>query len=87
MQLFERAAQLGHGIGMNALGVIYDNGNGGVAKDFGLALYWFQQAADSGCVPAFKNLGIVYEVHSRLPRVFSIAQIVLAAHTPQVPPA
>jgi hypothetical protein len=41
---------------------LQDNGNGGVAKDFGMALYWFQQAADTGCVPAFKNLGIVYEV-------------------------
>lgn len=38
-----------------------DNGHGGINKDFGLALYWFQLAAESGCVPAIKNLGIVYE--------------------------
>jgi TPR repeat protein len=46
---------------MNALGVIYDNGHGGISKDFGLALYWFHQAADAGCIPAMKNLGIVFE--------------------------
>lgn len=61
IELFERAAALGHSIAMNALGVIFDNGHGGVSKDFGLALYWFQQAAEAGCVPAMKNLGIVFE--------------------------
>jgi TPR repeat protein len=42
------------------LGVLYENG-WGVAKDYGKARQWYQQAAEAGDEIAMTNLGALYE--------------------------
>lgn len=42
------------------LGVIYENGYGGVTKDLLVAQKWYQKAADQGVAMAANNLAVMY---------------------------
>ena len=45
---------------MNALGVFYARGRGGLAQDEAEAVRWYRRAADAGDATAQNNLGIMY---------------------------
>ncbi|UZO15684.1 uncharacterized protein OCT59_007101 [Rhizophagus irregularis] len=59
-ELYQQAANLGHIISQNNLGVMYFNGDG-VNKDYGRAFELYHKAANSGYKSAQYNLGNMYE--------------------------
>jgi TPR repeat protein/uncharacterized caspase-like protein len=58
-RFFETASNMGSGGAMNALGVIYMNGNG-VPKDYAEARKWYDKALDAGYPSALTNIGLLY---------------------------
>jgi TPR repeat protein len=58
-RFFETASNMGSGGAMNALGLIYMNGNG-VPKDYAEARKWYDKALDAGYSPALTNIGLLY---------------------------
>lgn len=55
----EKSAQLGNSNSMYNLGLLYENGTG-VTKDLNIAISWYEQAANSGSIIAYVNLGVIY---------------------------
>jgi PDZ domain/Sel1 repeat/Putative peptidoglycan binding domain len=56
---YRLAAEQGSSDAMNALGYMYENGQG-LAKDLAEALYWYQKAADAGNRIATFNIGVFH---------------------------
>jgi TPR repeat protein len=55
--LFKRAAQQGHPLGMYNLALHYRDGTSGIKRDLVQAYEWFAKAAEAGFVPAMVELG------------------------------
>jgi len=58
--LFLKAAAAGNGEAAFYLGLMYQNGQGGFAKDYVLAVSWFRKAADAGNAAGMRGLGFMY---------------------------
>ena len=62
---YEKAAsdktEVGHSLGMFALGTYYENGVGEKYKKYDWALDWYRKAADLGNSEAMYKLGLMYE--------------------------
>jgi hypothetical protein len=58
---YRKAANQGDAAAQNNLGVMYENGRGGLAKDEVEAVRWYRKAADQGYSEAQVNLGRMYE--------------------------
>ena len=59
IKLYEAAAAKGHAPAMNALGLLYQNGEG-MAADPARAAEWYRKAAEAKLADAENNLGILY---------------------------
>jgi hypothetical protein len=57
---YRKAAGQGDVCAQFSLGVMYENGQGGLAKDEAQALSWYQKAADLGDAEAQYNLGVMF---------------------------
>ena len=57
---FEAAAKAGDAKAMNGLGLLYQNGLGGV-QDFGKATEWYAKAANAGSAAGTRNLAWLYQ--------------------------
>jgi TPR repeat protein len=55
MQWYSKAAELGFGNAMNAIGILYYLGYG-VSKNYDMAMRWFKKAAELGDENAITNL-------------------------------
>ena len=55
-EYLQRSAQAGYDKAQRALGFLYENGFGGIAKDIEQAKYWYQLAADQGNQEAIESL-------------------------------
>jgi TPR repeat protein len=60
LPLFLKAAEAGNAEAAFYLGVMYENGQGGLAKDDAQALNWYRTAADRGNASGMRNLGFMY---------------------------
>ena len=60
-------AQRGDAEAQNMLGVLYDNGQQGIAQDYKLARTWFEKAAAQGQSSAQYHLGFLYEAGRGVP--------------------
>src|SRR5215469_14844917 len=58
---YRKAADAGHAAGMNNLGVMYDKGRGGLARDESAAVAWYRKAAEAGHLLGMRNLGFMYQ--------------------------
>ena len=58
---YRKAVELGNAGAMNNLGWMYENGQGGLAKDEAEAAKWYRKAADLGHARAMNNLGVMYK--------------------------
>jgi len=67
-QLTEMAARSGNRIAMHDLGLYYADGRGDVAKNFTIALSWFEKAAERGVVDSQFNLGLLYGSTPEIPQ-------------------
>lgn len=54
-------AEQGDAIAQRHLGIMYRQGEGGVAKDYNQAFQWYLKAAEQGDAIAQSNLGIMYK--------------------------
>jgi TPR repeat protein len=61
IDLYREAADLGDTVGMNNLGLMYEEGTG-VPKDAAEAVRWYRKAADTGDARGMVNLGSMYEL-------------------------
>jgi TPR repeat protein len=59
LRWYRKAAEQGNPKGQNALGLLYERGDG-VSQDLTLALFWFRKAVDQGYAKAQYNLGNMY---------------------------
>ena len=59
VDLFQKAADLGHSEAQLMLGMCYFNGDG-IKRDYDEAVKWFRKAADQGNALAQYNLGVCY---------------------------
>ncbi len=57
---FRKSAEQGEADAQCWLGVMYENGRGGLAKDDAEAASWFRKAAEQGYVVAQYNLGVMH---------------------------
>jgi hypothetical protein len=57
---YRKAADRGDVCAQFSLGVMYENGQGGLAKDETQALSWYRKAADQGDAEAQYNLGVMF---------------------------
>jgi TPR repeat protein len=57
---YRKAADQGDVAAQFNLAVVYENGQGGLAKDDAQALPWYQKAADQGDAEAQYNLGVMF---------------------------
>jgi TPR repeat protein len=55
------AAGAGDSEGMYSLGIMYEQGRGGLPKDASQAVSWYRKAADAGDSDAMYALGTIYE--------------------------
>ncbi|MFN3856194.1 MAG: peptidoglycan-binding protein [Caulobacter sp.] len=60
LEMLRKAANLGHPAAQFYLAKLYENGEGGVAKDLAQARRWTERAAQSGDRKAMHNLGLYY---------------------------
>lgn len=67
IELYKKAATLGHAHSQLWLSNIYDRGLG-VDNDYSKALYWFEMAARQSNAPAISNLGFMYENGRGVPK-------------------
>jgi TPR repeat protein len=58
--LFREASEAGNAEAALYLGIIYEDGHGGLPKDYAQAVAWYNKAADAGNAKAMSNLGIMY---------------------------
>lgn len=56
---FYKAAERGHAIAQNNLGVMYYKGDG-VAQDYVESVKWYRKSAEQGYADAQRNLGLIY---------------------------
>jgi len=61
LPLFREAADAGDATGMSYMGMMYENGRGGVPKDDAQALDWYRKAAHAGNSSGMYGLGLMYE--------------------------
>jgi hypothetical protein len=66
-ELYRRAAEAGHALGMTRLGNMYENGDG-VPKDMAEAVRWYRKAAVAGDTVAMAYLGLLYEEGRGVPK-------------------
>ena len=59
MKWYRKAADAGHAVAMNNIGVLYHNG-WGVSQDYTEAMRWYRKAADAGIDTAMYNIGWLY---------------------------
>ncbi len=64
---FRKAAERGDAKGQNALGVMYDNGDG-VTQDYKEAVKWYTKAAEQGDAMGQRNLGTMYDDGNGVPQ-------------------
>ena len=65
---YKKAAEQGDATGQRYLGLMYERGDGGLAKDEVEAVRWYRKAAEQGGTPwAQANLGLMYELGRRRP--------------------
>jgi TPR repeat protein len=57
---FLKAAERGHKLAQNGLGVCYEKGGYGFSKDYSQAVKWYRMAAEQGEAYAQNNLGACY---------------------------
>jgi TPR repeat protein len=60
VRLWQSQADRGDAASQFTLGVLYNRGDGGVARDLIQAAHWYRKAAEQGHVIAQYNLGILY---------------------------
>jgi hypothetical protein len=58
---YQKAADQGYAAAQDSLGVMYESGSGGLAKDDAQAIVWYQKAADQGDSDSQYQLGVMYE--------------------------
>jgi TPR repeat protein len=61
VEALRRKAEAGDANGMTNLGVMYQNGQGGLAKDETQAVIWYRKAAEAGNTNGMTNLGFMYQ--------------------------
>jgi TPR repeat protein len=61
IEWYERAVNQGHAGAANNLGVVFDNGPGGIDKNYERAFHYFSIGASRGSNVGMKNLGIMHE--------------------------
>mgnify|MGYP000898060131 CR=1 FL=1 len=59
--MFRRAAEMGDPRGMYKLGVCYEDGKGGLKKDYAKAVELYRKAAEAGNANAMMSLGVCYD--------------------------
>lgn len=67
LKIFTEAAEQGHAVAQNNLGLMYDNGEG-VPKDASQAVMWYRKAAEQGYALAQYNLGVRYAKGEGVPK-------------------
>jgi len=67
LRLYRLAAEQGHTIAQNNLGVMYESGQG-VPQDYATAVKWYRLAAQQGHAIAQFNLGIMYGMGQGVPQ-------------------
>jgi TPR repeat protein len=60
VRLWQSQAERGDTAAQFTLGVLYNRGDGGVARDLIQAVHWYRKAAEQGHVIAQYNLGVLY---------------------------
>ena len=61
VDIFRRLAANGLPRAMSNLGAAYEEGKGGVAKDYRQAMQWYRRAAEAGNAKAMHNIGLFYD--------------------------
>lgn len=69
------AAKDGDSRAQTAVGLLYDQGSGGVQQDYKQAFYWLHKAADQGIYPAERRVAEMYQAGQGTPRDATLAQI------------
>jgi TPR repeat protein len=59
VRLFKLAAEQGNANGQANLGLMYENGRGGVSKDLDTAVSWYSKAASQGQQYAINRLQVL----------------------------
>jgi uncharacterized protein len=70
--LFQSAADRGHALSQNEIGLRYQNGDG-IDPDLIKAAQWYQKAADQGLASAQVNLGLLRVRGQGVPRDYALA--------------
>lgn len=85
----QKRAQAGFADAQYNLGVIYEDGRGGIKRDYGLAARWYRRAAMQGLAHAQYSLGVLYAKGKGVPKNYVEAYkwLALAARTGAVPNA
>lgn len=85
----QKRASSGYAEAQYNLGVIYEGGQGGIKRDYGLALRWYRRAAMQGLAHAQYNLGVMYAKGKGVAKNYVEAYkwLALAARTGAVPNA
>lgn len=66
--IFLRSAELGSAPAQNWVGIRYENGKDGFAKNIEMAAQWYRKAADQNFAPAQFALGLLYDTGRGVPR-------------------
>ncbi|HTV16496.1 MAG TPA: tetratricopeptide repeat protein [Acidobacteriaceae bacterium] len=72
------AANDGDARAQTAVGLLYDQGSGGVEQDYRQAFYWLHKAADQGVYPAQRRIAEMYAAGLGTPRDATMAHIYTA---------
>ena len=66
-------ADQGDAVAQLKLGVLYQNGWGGLPQHYQLAVKWFRKAAEQGDAKAQNILGLMYDMGERVPQDYILA--------------
>jgi hypothetical protein len=78
LECYVVAGNAGDARAQTAVGLLYDQGSGGVEQDYKKAFYWLHKAADQGVYPAERRVAEMYEAGLGIPRDATLAHIYAA---------
>ena len=74
VRMMTEAGEQGHAGAQSTLGLMYEQGKGGLPQSDALAVEWYRKAADQGYAPALSILGVMYrEGRGGLPQSGALA--------------